>query len=218
MSKNSGRTTKRSLAVINYNGYDIIKVSVTEHDFSHVLQCYLDWGRTRVHYNFCETGNVTKPSTHYGAYANSIDECKKCIDNFIKDDSLYFTDGERQKYVYGPNHKNGWGFTYDSLMKLMREHQKANKRIKILLEDRLEDANFHSQCGLLSECKYKEYEELAAKTCAFREKFEIVTNTQRKRIKEPEKFVDGLKKVLEDYFNAQGIGETSVDVKFIADW
>ena len=108
------------------------------------------------------------------------------IDNFIKDDSIYFTAEEREKYVYRPNRKCDYGYGYDSLMKLLKEHQKADKRMKILIEDRLEDANFHAECGLLANGDYEGYIELVRKDYKFREKFEVYTETECKRIKDPQ--------------------------------
>ena len=145
-------------------------------------------------------------------------ECKECIDNFIKDDSIYFTAEEREKYVYKPNHKCGWVYGYDSLMKLLKEHQKASKRMKILIEDRLTDANFHSESGLLSEGKYDEFTALVRKTFKFREKFEVMTETECKRIKDPKQFEEGLAKVIEEYLKSQGVKDTSVRVNFIENW
>lgn len=218
MSKNSGRTTRRSLAVSNYKGYDIIKVSVKEHEYSRALERYTDWGRTKVHYDFCEAGNANKPSTYYEVWKDSVEDCKACVDKHISGEEIYFTSGERQKYVYAPNHKNGWGFNYESIMRLMKQHQKADKRIQTLLEDRLEDANFHTYCGLLCEKKYKEFEELAASELTKGEKFEVYTHTKRKAIKDPKSLEDGLKKVLEGYLIAHGIKDTSVEVKYCAEW
>lgn len=90
--------------------------------------------------------------------------------------------------------------------------------MKILIEDRLEDANFHSESGLLSEGKYDEFVDLVRKTYKFREKFEVITETECKRIKDPKQFENGLAKVIGDYLASQGIKDTSVNVKFIEDW
>ena len=220
MSTNSGITTKRTLAVENYKGFDIIRVKVTTHEYSHVLHRYVEWGKTTTHFDFCATGNIKKPSMHYEVYAKSVEDCKERIDKFIEDDSTCFTAGERQKYIYTPNHKNSWGFNYESLMKLMKQHQKAEKRIQILLEDRLEDANYHSYCGLLCEKRYKEFEELAAKELTFNEKFEVYLYTKRKPIKDVERLTLHIKDAIEEYFktHCMDVGETDVEVKYIKDW
>jgi hypothetical protein len=103
-------------------------------------------------------------------------------------------------------------------MKVMREHKKADKRMKWFLEERLHDANFHYEAGLLAEGKYDEFEAYAAKEYTFKEKFEVYTKTQRKRIKDPKKLEDGLNKVISDYLASQGIKDTSVVVKFCEEW
>ena len=219
MSVRSGHKTSREPLEI-YNGYRIIKVTEIEYERSIFDSLrYSRWPKSKkVHYDFCKEGNEKKPSQHYGAWASNVAECKECIDNFIKDDSICFTAEEREKYVYKPNKKCWWGYGYDSLMKLLKEHQKADKRMKILIEDRLTDANFRSESGLLSEGKYDEFVDLVRKTYKFREKFEVITETECKRIKDPKQFENGLAKVIGDYLASQGIKDTSVNVKFIEDW
>jgi hypothetical protein len=219
MSVRSGHKTSRSL-METYNGFSIIKV--VEIDYERSIfdpSRFSDYPkRKEIHYNFCKEGSENRPSQHYGAWARDVIECRECIDNFIKDDSLYFTAEEREKYIYKPNRKCHWGFSYDSLMKLMRQHQKADKRMKRLIEDRLEDANFHAYCGYLAEGKYKEYEELAAKEITFDEKFEVTTITMRKGIKNPKQLEEGIGKAIADYLASQGIKDTSVNVKFCENW
>jgi len=220
MSVRSGHKTSR-IAMDLYKGYRVIKVIDIDYHRSIFNPQYFDkdWiERKEVHFDFCKEGNEKRPSQDYNAWAKTIAECKECIDKFLKDDSLYFTAEEREQYVYKPNRKNHWGFGYNSLMKLMREHQKATKRIKILLEDRLTDANFHSECGYLSNGDYEGFEKCAAELSPFNEKFEVYTHTLRKRIKEPKKLIEGLNKVIDDYLASQGIKDTSVEVKFCEEW
>ena len=219
MSVRSGHKTSREPLDI-YNGYRIIKVTEIEYERSIFDPSrYSNWPKSKeVHFDFCKEGNEKRPSQHYGAWASNIKECMECIDKFIEDDSLYFTAEEREKYVYKPNRKCGWAYGYDSLMKLLKEHQKADKRMKILIEDRLTDANFHSESGLLSEGKYDEFIELVRRTYKFHEKFEVFTHTECKRIKDPKQFENGLAKVIEAYLKDQGVENTTVGVKFIEDW
>jgi len=219
MSVRSGHKTSREPLEI-YNGYRIIKVTEIEYERSlfDTLR-YSRWPKSKeVHYDFCKEGNEKKPSQHYGAWARNVEECKERIDKFLEDDSTCFTAEEREKYVYKPNRKCDWGYGYDSLMKLLKEHQKADKRMKILIEDRLEDANFHAECGLLAKGDYEGYIDLVRKDYKFREKFEVYTETECKRIKDPKQFEDGLAKVISDYLASQGVKDTSVSVRFIKDW
>lgn len=219
MSVRSGHKTSRN-PMTNYKGFTIIQV--TEIDYERSIfdpSRFSNWSkRKEVHYDFCKEGNEKKPSQHYGAWASNVTECKECIDNFIKDDSIYFTAEEREKYVYRPNRKCDWGYGYDSLMKLLKEHQKADKRMKILIEDRLTDANFHSESDLLAKGDYEGYIELVRNTYKFNEKFEVYTETECKRIKDPKQFEDGLAKVISDYLASQGVKDTSVNVRFIENW
>ena len=54
--------------------------------------------------------------------------------------------------------KLDWGFGKEDLLNLMKLHKSNKFRKKI--EDLLEDCNFHTECGLLYERKYDEYEKL----------------------------------------------------------
>lgn len=219
MSVRSGHKTSREPLDI-YNGYRIIKVTDIEYERSIFDPSrYSDWPKSKmVHFDFCKVGNEKRPSQHYGTWASNISECKERIDRFIKDDTLFFTAEEREKYVYKPNRKCSWAYGYDSLMRLLKDHQKADKRMKILIEDRLTDANFHSESGLLARGDYEGYIELVRKTFKFREKFEVMTETECKRIKDPKRFEEGLAKVIGDYLASQGVKDTSVNVRFIEDW
>ena len=218
MSTRSGKTTQRT-KVDTYKGFSIIKVKVIKWYKPSYSRYYTNIpDKTEIHYEFCKEGEEKRPSQAYNCWANNINDCKACIDRFIEDDTLYFTAEEREKYVYKPNRKCDWGYGYDSLMKLMKQHQKADKRMKILLEDRLNDANFHAECGYLSQCDYKGFEELVTNNYGFEEKFEVYTHTIRKRIKDPKGFEEGLKKAIEDYFLSQGVKDTTADVRFIEDW
>ena len=219
MSVRSGHKTSREPLEV-YNGYRIIKVTEIDYERSIFDQSrFSNYPRRKeVHYDFCKEGNEKKPSQHYGAWARNVEECKERIDKFLEDDSTCFTAEEREKYVYKPNKKCGWGYGYESLMKLLKEHQMADKRMKILIEDRLEDANFHAECGLLAKGDYEGYIELVRKDYKFREKFEVYTETECKRIKDPKQFEDGLAKVISDYLASQGVKDTSVNVRFIEDW
>lgn len=220
MGANSGTKVSRR-KVDTYKGFDIIKKKTTYYHHSAWRHGYdTSWvDRVEQEYTFCKEGESNRPSQEYNTYRiKTIQECKDEIDKFIKDDSLYFTDEEREKYVYKPNRKCEWRFGYDSLMKIVREHKKTDKRMKILLEDRLEDANFHYECGLLCEKKYDELVDYIKKEYTFRQKFEIITHTQSKRIKNPQQFEEGLQKVIEDYFAKQEVGTTTAEVKLIKDW
>ena len=221
MSTRSGKLTQRRVVFHNHKGYDIVQVTVKHYWKSSCSNYYTDIvDKTEKYFTFCLHGEENRPSMAYILYPapKTIDEVKECIDKFIEDDSLYFTEGEREKYVYKPNKKCQWAYGYDSLMKIMREHQKASKRMKILLEDRLEDANFHSACGYLANHDYEGFEAFVTKDNTFNEKFEVYTMTQRKRIKDPKSLEEGLNKAIEDYLASQGIKDTSVKVKFCEEW
>ena len=107
MSTRSGKKTSRN-RMTTYKGFDIIQVVVIKYykpSYSDYYTNIVD--KKEVHYDFCKEGEYNKPSKAYECCASNVAECKECIDNFIKDDTIYFTHEEREKYVYKPNHKCG---------------------------------------------------------------------------------------------------------------
>lgn len=225
MSVRSGKETKRTPMEL-YKGYRVIKVTKIEYHRSIWNNSLFDknWiDHKEVYYNFCKEGDEKYPSKDYQVGAKNVEECKEAIDKFLNGDNkgngdIYYTHEEFQKYVKKPNDKCDYAYGYDSLMKLMRQHQKADKRMQWFLEERLHDANFHSEGDILSTCDYAKFEEYVTNTNPFKEKFEVYTKTLKKRIKDPKHFEDGLAKVISDYLASQGVKDTSVNVKFIEDW
>lgn len=225
MSVRSGKETKRTPMEL-YKGYRVIKVTRIEYHRSVWNPEYFDknWiDHKEVYYDFCKEGDEKCPSKDYQVAAKNVEECKEAIDKFLNGDNkgngdIYYTHEEFQKYVKKPNDKCDYAYGYDSLMKLMRQHQKADKRMQWFLEERLHDANFHSEGDILSTCDYAKFEEYVTNTNPFKEKFEVLTKTLRKPIKDPQTLVEGLNKAISDYLASQGIKDTSVNVKFIEDW
>ena len=225
MSVRSGKETNRTPMEL-YKGYRVIKVTKIEYHRSMWNPKYFDkdWiDNKEVHFDFCKEGNEKLPSQDYNVRAKNVEGCKEAIDKFLNGDNkgngdIYYTHAEFQKYVKAPNRKCDNGYGYDSLMKLMREHQKADKRMKWFLEERLHDANFHYDAGFLSDGDYEGFEKYVTEEYQFKEKFEVYTKTMRKAIKDPQNLVDGLNKVISDYLASQGIKDTSVIVRFCEEW
>ena len=225
MSIRSGKKTSRNPMTL-YKGFYIIQVTRIEYHRSVWNPEYFDknWiDHKEVYYNFCKEGNEKYPSKDYQVSAKNVSDCKEAIDKFLNGDDkgngdIYYTHEEYQKYVKKPNEKCDYKYGYDSLMKIMRQHQKADKRMKWFLEERLHDANFYTEGDILSTCDYAKFEEFVTKDNPFNEKFEVYTMTQRKRIKDPKRFEEGLAKVIADYLANQGVKDTSVKVNFIENW
>lgn len=218
MSRRSGFKTSRE-PLESYRGYRIIKVIDTEYFKSMYGNYYTEYVKNKeVHYTFCKEGEEKRPSQDYDAWLKNKNECFDAIDSFIEDDSLYFTGEERQKYIYGPNHKNSWGFNRESLTKLFNAWKKADKRMRRLYEDRLEDANYHTFNGYLASNDIEGAQRYIEEEFPYQEKFELYTNSAKKRIKEPEKLIEGLNKAISDYLISQGIKDTSVKVRYIENW
>ena len=227
MSVRSGKQTSRNPMTL-YKGFYVIQVTKIEYHRSIWNPEYFDknWiDHKEVYYNFCKEGDEKLPSKDYQVAAKNVAECKEAIDKFLSGDNkgngdIYYTHEEFQKYVKKPNEKCDYAYGYDSLMKLMRQHQKADKRMRWFIEERLHDANFHTEAGLLSEGKYDEFIELMRKDYTFKEKFEVYTATECKRIKDPQRLEAHIKSAIEEYFKAHkmDVGNTSVNVKFIENW
>jgi len=225
MGKSDGITRSRSKVGETYKGFSIIRVLAIHHWFN-------QWNRRyemtkqyetkrEVYYEFCKEGDENRPAQAYGGVyptPKSIETAKEAIDKMLSGEVIYFTDAEREKYVYRPNHKCQWGYGYESLMKILKEHKKADKRMKLLLEDRLDDANFHYEAGELSQEHYDELEKYITDHYTFHEKFEIYTYTKSKRIKDPKQFEAGLKEAVEAYFASQGVKDTTAEIKFVENW
>ena len=225
MSVRSGKKTSRNPMTL-YKGFYVIQVTKIEYHRSMWNPEYFDknWiDHKEVYYNFCKEGDEKLPSKDYQVGAKNVAECKEAIDKFLSGDNkgngdIYYTHEEFQKYVKKPNEKCDYAYGYDSLMKLMRQHQKADKRMQWFLEERLHDANFHTEGDILSTCDYEVFEDYCAQQYTFKEKFEVYTKTLRKCIKDPQTLVEGMNKVIADYLASQGIKDTSVNVRFIENW
>lgn len=67
---------------------------------------------------------------------------------------------EDAKKMNNLNRKNHYGISHEELNKLIRQHKKArsqnDNRKMSMIEYRLTDINFHSECGLLIKGKYDE--------------------------------------------------------------
>lgn len=218
MSRRSGFKTSRTPLEV-YKGYRIIKVTEIEYFKSYYGNYYLDDVKSKkVHYAFCKEGNEKRPSQDYDAWAKTKNECIEAIDNFIKDDTLYYTNEERQKYVYAPNHKNGYGFSRESLTKLFNAWKKADKRMKKLYEDRLENANYHSFNSYLTSNDIEGAQKWIEKTFPYREKFNVCIISPKTKLKNIQNLTEGMKKTIVEYLISQGLNGTDVELEYIENW
>lgn len=59
------------------------------------------------------------------------------------------------KQIVALNAKHGWGFSKQMLMNLLCRYKKAyeagDERSMAMMEERLTDANYHTECGLLAD-------------------------------------------------------------------
>lgn len=109
MGKTDGITRSRR-AMESYKGFSIIGVVAVHHWYNNYSRCY-EMSREfetkrEVYYEFCKEGDENRPSCAYDSKSKSVAEAKENIDKFIADDTLFFTDAEREKYVKKPNLDN----------------------------------------------------------------------------------------------------------------
>lgn len=67
--------------------------------------------------------------------------------------SLKEKDTDRMKRL---NRNNGYGLTAKQMARLIDEHEKGEDYLKTLIEYRLTDINFHTECALLASGRYAE--------------------------------------------------------------
>ena len=136
-------TTKRKI-VDTYKGYPI---------FQEITKYF-----KQVYWGFYDTSCVKDNSLSSDRYAyccRSLEQTKELIDRIEKGE-IILTEKERYNWVLHPNSKNGWGFTEQMLLELVKQYKKATPRRRIGYLERLEDANFHYEYGLLEQGKFEE--------------------------------------------------------------
>lgn len=120
---------------------------------------------TTTHYEACKMveGNQTPYKNGNNRIENSwgktIDEVKSIIVEMTNGNIPMITDAEWNKYVFQYNKKHGYAFTKKMLLATMRAHQNGDAKMKQLMRDRLEDANYHTYCSDLYNNDYKSYKE-----------------------------------------------------------
>ena len=137
MGKSDGITRSRSKVGETYKGFSIISVLAVHHwwnqwDRRYEMSRQYETKR-ETYYEFCKEGDENRPAQAYKVhpYPTTVEATKEAIDKMISGEVIYFTDAEREKYVYSPNRKCDWGYGYESLMKILKEHKKADKRMKL---------------------------------------------------------------------------------------
>lgn len=74
------------------------------------------------------------------------------------------------KQISALNAKYGWGFSKQMLMNLLRRYRKAyeagDERSMAMMEERLTDANFHTECGLLADKDFEGFKRVVKESFA----------------------------------------------------
>ena len=130
----------------------------------HIEHYYDSWGLVRdthEHFELCKPNGMEEPwkraENRLFTYYRSIADARNGIDRYLNGDTILYTDAQYNKYISNYNKKHGWGFTKPMLLTTMRMHKKGDKVMKRLMEDRLEDANFHNYCAALADGDYDKF-------------------------------------------------------------
>ena len=137
-----------------YMGFLIVKVRVE----------YISLHPTIItHYKACKMveGNRTPWKNGNNRIENSwgktIDEVKGIIAEMVNGKVPVITDAEWNKYVFQYNKKHNYFLTRKMLLATMNAHRNGDAKMKQLMRDRLEDANYHTYCSDLYNNDYKAY-------------------------------------------------------------
>lgn len=155
----TGRKETKKL-VGEYNGFFIYRIKTEDRQWDRYLRCYIDVIiQERIGYRFSKKEN----GPLFECYRDSFEDIINCIDEFISGNVYYMAKADRRKYITKPNEECGWGFNKEDCQKFLEEHKKGDMRTRYIIEERLEDANFHTFCGLLCAKDYNGAEEYLKK-------------------------------------------------------
>ena len=143
-----------------YNG--IMVVQIVTYEYGH------DWASSiTTHFELCLCDGTPKPfkkaENRLYTYYKTFEAAREAIKQYLNGSLILYTDEQRQKYVHLYLKKHSWGFTRNRLLATMRMHKKGDEVMKLLMEDRLEDANFHDYCGALADRNYDKFMEILNK-------------------------------------------------------
>lgn len=146
----TGYKTKKNL-VGQYNGFFIYRIVTEVRQWDRFYRCYTDRiVQERISYRFSKKEN----GPLFECYRDSFEDIINCIDEFISGNVYYMTETDRRKYITNPNNDCGWAFNKEDCIRFLKDHKNGSIRTKYIIEERLEDANFHTFCGLLSKREY----------------------------------------------------------------
>lgn len=150
------RTTRQK--VEEYRGFLIIR-NIWEHSRGHYHV------ERNVSYSLCKPDETTekawnKAYNRLDTWGRTVESIKKVADSILSGERVVYTDEQYQRFVKGYNNKYNFGFNRNRLLATMRTHKNGDKVMKRLMEDRLEDANFHDYCAALCENDYEKFMDL----------------------------------------------------------
>lgn len=161
MDRNGYDTSRKIVTKEPYRGYHIIKTTYKKHHWSDILKKFLDSiENTFVEFTFANADD-TRPSQEVSCVFDSKEDCKKAIDKIVDNGTIYLTKEEVDKWVYTPNRKCGWSYSYKSLANVLKSYKKSNKRRRYAYLIMLENANLRCYADLLMKEEYDNFLSLA---------------------------------------------------------
>lgn len=161
MDRNGYDTSRKIVTKEPYRGYHIIKTTYKKHHWSDILKKFLDSiENTFVEFTFANADD-TRPSQEVSCVFDSKEDCKKAIDKIVDNGTIYLTKEEVNKWVYTPNRKCGWSYSYKSLANVLKSYKKSNKRRRYAYLIMLENANLRCYADLLMKEEYDNFLSLA---------------------------------------------------------
>lgn len=161
MDRNGYDTSRKIVTKEPYRGYHIIKTTTKKHHWSDISLKFLDSIKeTIVEFTFVKS-NDTRPTQESNCVFDTKEDCKEAIDKMLDKGTIYLTKEEVNKWVYTPNRKCNWSYTYKSLVNVLKAYKKSDKRRKHGYLVMLGNANLRAYADLLVKEEYDDFLSLA---------------------------------------------------------
>ena len=105
--------------------------------------------------------NDTRQTQESNCVFDTKEDCKEAIDKMLDKGTIYLTKEEVNKWVYTPNRKCNWSYTYKSLANVLKAYKKSDKRRKHGYLAMLGNANLRAYADLLEKEEYDDFLSLA---------------------------------------------------------
>ena len=214
MDKNGYDTYRTIVTKEPYRGYHIIKTTSKRHHWSAISLKFLDSiEKTIVEFTFTKSDD-TRPTQETDCVFNSKEECKKAIDRMIDKGTIYLTKEEVRKWVYTPNRKCSWSYSYKSLANILNKYKKADERRRFGYLAMLMNANLEKYADLLMRGKYDDYLSLAESDFPIKTDVTITINSLAVEFKLGTETANELKDLINGFLEKKNFKKAKVSKVF----